>query len=123
MASSEYYYSNPVLNSSTDSLSVTLGQTTGTTWYTPSGMSGVTFYLVPSNVSFTGPYTPGAISAGMTLSTMTSGQTEHLTFTHVFGTSSISPGTTFHGYIYAVYLTSSDNSSYLLLATIKVKST
>ncbi len=125
VAGSGFYCANPVLTSSTDTLSVTLGQATGSTWYNSSGATYITFYLVPTGTSFTGPSTAnGIIKSATTLKTLNSGQQISVSFSNVLGSSSISIGTPWTGYIYANYSTTSGGTPmYSQIATVTVKST
>ncbi|MEM3227849.1 MAG: hypothetical protein QXK65_02800 [Candidatus Micrarchaeaceae archaeon] len=116
VALSGYYCANPVL-STTGTLTLTVGQATGTSY------SSVAVYIVPSGQTFS-----TADTANTLIGTLSSGQTATVTITlpttSGFPSSYSTVGTPFTGYVWLAYTTPSSGTSVLesQIATLSVKS-
>ncbi|MEM3827532.1 MAG: hypothetical protein QXR58_02950 [Candidatus Micrarchaeaceae archaeon] len=120
VALSGYYCANPVL-STTGTLTLTVGQATGTTY------TSATVYIVPSGQTFNSVdpanyVIPGGLSTGQTVPvTITMPTSSAYTG---FPSSYSTVGTTFTGYVWLAYTTPSSGPSVLesQIATLSVKS-
>ncbi len=117
IATSGYSCANPTvaLINSVRTLSVTVGQATGATWYPPGSNTSIEFYLVPYNVSFTNASTPGSIESSSSVPILNSVELQTITFSHGIGNY-------FSGNIYAVYATSQGGSAmYTNIAMVTIE--
>jgi len=109
VALSGYYCANPVL-SSTGTLTLTIGQATGTTY------SSVTAYIVPSGSTFS------TADANVIVGSLNSGQTATVTINNVLPNPS-SLGTAFTGQVWLAFSTPSSSNLETQIATLTVKVT
>ncbi|MEM3199330.1 MAG: hypothetical protein QXD11_01130 [Candidatus Micrarchaeaceae archaeon] len=117
VAQSGYLCSNPILTSSTDTFTATVGQVSTNTW------TNAVFCLIPQGATPTPSQMVANTNNCSAPISLNSGQQQQITI-HLGSGSSIPIGTAYSGYLWANTLAgSSSTPMYMSIATVTVKST